>query len=112
MPFRPFLLISILAVSPLAVADFSTIAEAYEVSLTNLRLPLSTTGSVKFKRCDKCNDESIRVTVETRYLLNGAEIDLDELRMTLRSENMTETGNAGVLHHLESNVVLQISIWQ
>ena len=107
MYVRILLALILIGSSLTAPAQFVTITEAYEVSVSDLRMPRSTGGSVTFRRCADCETQTLPVTSRTRYLLNDRDVELAEFR-----ESITGAGaaTATVMHHLESNTVTAVMI--
>jgi len=68
------------------------IEDAYEVPLGVVTLPASSSGSVIFTTCESCRTNSLRVTGTTRYLVNGAPVDLADLNEVARNLRATATG--------------------
>lgn len=93
-----------------AAADMQTVAEAYEVSLSEMRLPSHESGTISYKTCGTCSYETKRVGSGTRYLLNGKAVKLDEFRRA--SSLVTERADqpVTVLRHLGEDVVTQVSM--
>ncbi len=56
------------------------IEDSYELPLMAVELPRSANGTVVFQACEECRTIALRVTNETRYVANGAPIELEELR--------------------------------
>ena len=76
-------LCALLALSLPAAADFRTIERAYEVRLNQFRLPAATVGALALRACDNCEVQIIRVTPETRYVLNKEQVELRDFRKAL-----------------------------
>lgn len=93
-----------------AAAEFSTITKAYEVELSDLRLPGSAGGTLAFKECPGCPSQTIRVTGNTRYLLNGRSIPLEKFRAALDASRGGNDPAVIVFHHLESNVITGVKV--
>jgi hypothetical protein len=55
MKFRVLIAATLLSLALPASADFTVVQEAYEVALSNLRLPLSESGTLMFRKCDSCD---------------------------------------------------------
>jgi len=54
--------------------------DAYELSLSAVRLPANERGTVIFNACATCRTTTLRVTEATRYFANGTPIELGDLR--------------------------------
>ncbi len=111
MHSRKLLVLVLLALSLAAAADFRTITEAYEVYLSDLRLPGSENGTLTFKQCVDCEMQTLRVTSKTRYLINDREFALAEFKEQLKGLRNRRDQNVSVLHHLESNTIKALKIW-
>jgi hypothetical protein len=92
------------------MAQFRTIAEAYEVRLSDLRLPQSEGGSVAYKTCDACVYESKLVSSDVQWILDGLSLPLEEFRSNLAAVTDRENTSVTVLHHLESDRVTRVSV--
>ncbi len=111
MHIRRLLILVVLGLSLAAAADFRTITEAYEVDLSDLRLPGSENGTLTFKRCSDCEAQTLRVTGKTRYVINDRDFALSEFKEQLKRVRNRKDQNASVLHHLESNTIKAIKLW-
>jgi hypothetical protein len=94
-----------------AAADFTTIEQAYEVALSEMRLPRSEGGTIAFKECSTCDYRTKRVDANARWLINGKSVSLKEFRLAL--SRVTDRNNKAVtvLHHLENNRVTEVSVY-
>jgi hypothetical protein len=110
MKFRVLIAAIILAVALPATADFKTIAEAHEVSLADLRLPQSESGTVSFKTCGECAYQTKPVGENTLWVLNGESLPLDKFRRGLLSISDREAAAVTVLHHLEKDRVIRVDV--
>ena len=93
-----------------AAADLTTITAAYEVAVSDLRLPVSENGTLTFKQCPDCEAQTLRVTSNTRYVVNDRGTELAEFKNQLRRVRNRKTVAATVMHHLESNTITAISV--
>ncbi len=93
-----------------AHAEFTTIAEAHEVSLSDFRAPVTQNGSAAFKPCASCASKSVAVTNETRYLINQRDVSLGEFREAIALITNRESALVVVLHHLEADTLLSIAV--
>ncbi len=110
MHLRKLLVLVLLALSLAAAADFRTITEAYEVDLSNLRLPGSENGTLTFKQCSDCETQTLRVTSKTRYVINDRDFALVEFKEQLKTVRKRKDQNVSVLHHLESNTIKAVKV--
>ncbi len=111
MRIRKLLILVLLGLSLAAAADFRTITEAYEVDLSDLRLPGSEKGTLTFKQCSDCEAQTLRVTSKTRYLINDRDFALAEFKEQLKRVRNRKDPNVSVLHHLESNTIKAVKVW-
>ena len=111
MHSRKLLALVLFGLSLTAAADFRTITEAYEVDLSDLRLPGSENGTLTFKQCSDCEAQTLRVTSKTRYLINDRDFTLAEFKEQLKHVRKRKNQNVSVLHHLESNTIKAIKVW-
>jgi hypothetical protein len=100
----------ILSLALPAAAEFKTISRAYEVSLMDFRAPTGVNSGLAFKGCAECDTISVRVTPETRYQVNGKALPLDEFRQAAARINNREAVMIIVLHHLESDTIVSVSL--
>lgn len=94
-----------------AGAQLVTVQQAYEVPLTELRLPASESGTIAFRECDKCVYMTERVSPATRYVVNGHNVSLDKFRDAVSRVADRNSETVTVLHHLENNVVTQVTVY-
>jgi len=110
MQIRRLLVLTILGLSLTAAADFRTTMEVWEVELTYLRLPTSANGTLSFSDCTDCNTQSIRVTVATRYTVNGKDVMLADFRKTVAGIRNRADQIIDVFHDLESDTVIRVRV--
>lgn len=110
MHIRLYLALILLALSLPASADLSTVTQAYEVPVSELRLPRNATGTLGFRTCDDCVPQAVRVKSSTRYVLNGRTVTLEKFKSTVASLDGRRDVAATVLHHLESNVITGVKV--
>lgn len=94
-----------------AAADFKTIEQAYEVALSEMRLPSSEGGTIAFKECSTCDYRTKRVNADTRWLLNGKSVSLKEFRLAVSRVTDRNSEAVTVLHHLKDNRVTEVSVY-
>jgi len=105
------LLISILLIASLPVAaEFQTISKAYEIALSDFRVPATPNSGVTFKECAECDMMTLRVTANTQYILNGRSVTLKDFRKSVFQVRHRQTTAVTVLHHLESDTVVSVSV--
>ena len=110
MKFKVLIAAIILGLALPVAADFKTVALAHEVSLTNLRVPQSKSGTVSFKTCDECAYQVKRVGEDTRWVLNGKNLPLAKFRRGLLSIRDRDATAVTVLHHLEKDRVISVAV--
>jgi hypothetical protein len=110
MQIREYLALALLVLSLPAAADFSTVTQAYEVGLSDLRLPGNAHGTLAFKECSDCTPQAIRVNSNTRYVLNGRTVTLATFRSSVKDMRGGRDVAATVLHHLETNVITGVRV--
>ena len=93
-----------------AAADFQTVSRAYEVALSDLTVPTSQNGRILFKQCSECDTESVRLTPNTQYVVNGRNVRFDRFRNIANETSEAESVPVTVLHHLESGTVVRLSL--
>lgn len=108
---RKFTMIAaILLIALPAAADFQTVSQAHEVALSDLTVPTSQNGRVLFKECDECDTESVRLTPNTDFVVNGRSVRFEKFRTIARDTNEADTVPVTILHHLESGTVVRLSL--
>ena len=110
MKFKVLITAVLLSLALPAAADFKLAQEAYEVALSDLRLPRADGGTIAFKECDTCEYRRIRVGSDMRYRLNGKDVSLKEFREAIATVDDRESEAVTVLHHLERNQVTAVSV--
>lgn len=110
MKFKVLIAAIILGLALPAAADFKTVAEAHEVSLRDLLVPQSESGTVSFKTCDGCPYQVKRVGEGTQWVLNGTTLPLAKFRRGLLSIRDRDAAAVTVLHHLEKDRVIRVEV--
>jgi len=110
MHIRKLLIALLMSLSLSAMADFVTTELAYEVALSNLTTPVSSSGSLVFKECDDCDTMMIRMTGNTRFIVNGRTVELKEFRKQVFQVNDRRNVPVTVKHHLESDTIVSVSV--
>ena len=100
----------LLCLSLTAAAEIVTISRAYEVRLSDFRAPATPSGSVTFRPCFSCEAKTVRVAPNTRYVVNGRNVDLKEFRKSLSQVSKRAGETVIVKHHLESDIVILVSV--
>lgn len=112
MKIRHFLIAALLGVSLPAAADFATVAEAYELALSDVRVPATPSSGISFKTCDECDIQLVRVTPNTQYNFNGKTYTLKEFRKRVFNIQDRSDTFVSIVHHLEADVVLSVSVFE
>lgn len=94
-----------------AAADFTVVTEAYEVALSDLRLPGTTNGTLTFRECGECDYRTIRVTAGTRYEANDETLTLEAFRKAVADLPNPSDITVTVQHHLESDTITGLQVW-
>jgi len=111
MKLKVLITAALLSLALPAAADFKQVQEAYEVALSDVRLPRAHGGTIAFKECDKCEYKRIRVGSDMRYRLNGKDVTLKQFREAMATVENRDEEAVTVLHHLERNQVTAVSVY-
>jgi len=93
-----------------AVAEIRTITLAHEVFLSDFTAPASNNGIVSFKPCRSCDRQNVAVNDATSYLINRKSVSLADFRQALHRVQDRDNEVVIVMHHLESDTVVSISV--
>ena len=110
MNIRKSLICAILIISLPAVAEFTTISRAYEMALSDVRVPATPNSGIIFKKCAECDMVTVRVTPNTQYIVNGRSLPLKDFRKAVFQVTHRDTTPVTVLHHLESDTIVSVSV--
>lgn len=110
MKFKVMITAMLLGMMLPAAADFTVVQEAYEVALSDIRLPRTESGTIAFKECDSCDYVTVRVGTDTVYRLNGNALSLGKFRAAVSSVEDRDSVPVTVLRHLERNQVTRVSV--
>lgn len=110
MKFNVLIIAALLVLAMPAAADTVIVQEAYEVALSDVRLPRADGGTIAFKECDSCEYKRLRVSAETAYRINGRAMPLDKFRAALANVADSDKEPVTVLHHLKRNQVTAVSV--
>ena len=111
MKLKLFIIAMCLGLALPATADYLTIEQAYEVALSDIRLPRSESGTIAYKECASCDIRTTRVDGETRWLVNGKAVSLKKFREAVSRVADRENEAVSVLRHLERNRVTEVSVY-
>ncbi|MDJ0793919.1 MAG: hypothetical protein QNI98_06685 [Woeseiaceae bacterium] len=104
------LIFALAALSLPAMAEFETVSRAYEVALGKMRIPTSIYSSVGFRECDECEMHTVRLTGNTRFVVNGRTVSFEKFREMAAAVNDADAVPVIVLRHLESDTITRISV--
>lgn len=93
-----------------AAAQFRTISEAYEVALSDIRLPQRSVGTIAYKKCAECTYETKRVNTSTVWEINGQSMAFEKFRSKTAAVDNRDRIAVTVLHHLETDRVKKVSV--
>ena len=110
MNIRKSLICALLVVSLPAIAEFTTISRAYEVALSGFRVPATPSSGIIFKECEECDFVTVRVTPNTQYIVNGRSLPLKDFRKAVFQVTHRDTTPVTVLHHLESDTIVSVTV--
>ena len=91
-------------------AEFKTVSLAYEITLSDFRVPATPSSGVILRECADCEMRAIRVTPHTRYLVNGQAVELKDFRKAVFQVRDRQNTFLTVLHHLESDIVVSVAV--
>ena len=94
-----------------AAADGRVVQDAYEVALSDLRLPRIEVGTIAFKECRTCEYVRYRVGVDTQYRVNGKSLPLAKFRKAVANVAEPQTEAVTVMRHVERNQVTVVSVY-
>ena len=111
MNIRKSLICALLVVSLPAVAEFTqTVSMAYELALSEIRVPATPNSGLIFKECASCDMITVRVTANTQYIVNGRSLPLKEFRKAGFQVTNRDRTAVTVLHHLESDTIVSVTV--
>ena len=93
-----------------AAAEDRIISRAYEINLSNFTVPVTSSGLLLFKDCADCDSRRVRMTRNTRFVVNGKSVELKEFRKNVFHVRDRESKTIIVMHHLESDTVTSVSV--
>jgi hypothetical protein len=111
MKLRLFIAALTLGLALPVAADFVTIQQAYEVALSDVRLPRSASGTIAYKTCATCSYQTKQIDASTRWLVDGKAVPLKKFREAVQRVTNPGEQPVTVLHHLEMNRVTQVSVY-
>lgn len=100
----------VLMVSFSAAADFRTVAIAYEIALSDLRVPVTSSGSLIFKQCADCDNLMVPMTSRTQFIVNDQDVGIKEFRKSVFRVQDRHREPVIVKHNLESNTITSLRV--
>jgi len=110
MHIRIILASILVGISFTAVADFTVVVKAYEVPLSLLRVPTSTSGTVSFSECEDCERFSVPVNANTEYLINEEPMLLKDFRKSVFKIRDRQSEVVTVKRDLRTNTITAIKV--
>jgi biopolymer transport protein ExbD len=111
MKLKLFIIAMCLGLALPATADYLTIEQAYEVALSDIRLPRSESGTIAYKECQSCEIRTTRVDENTQWLVNGKAVSLKKFREAVSNVVDRDTEAVTVRRHLEKDRVTAVSVY-
>ena len=108
------LIIAVLVIIALPAAaqrfDRAVLQQAHEVAARNMRLPRAAGGTLAIRKCDTCDYRVLRVAPDARFIVNGKAVQLDKFRALLSQKEDADREAVTVVHHLERDQVISVSV--
>lgn len=86
------------------------VSQAYELKLSNFQAPATLNADVSFQECATCERKKVRATSDTRYAVNNKTVRLEDFKKAVAQVIDRDSKSVTVLHHLESDTVVSISV--
>jgi len=99
-----------LALALPVAAEFRTISKAHELTLDNVRLPESASGTISYKKCGECPYETKRLAADVIWRVNGQPTTFAEFAARIAAISRPADQSVSVRHHLEKDQVTRVSI--
>jgi biopolymer transport protein ExbD len=111
MKLKVLITAALLCLALPAAAEFKIVQDAYEIALSDLRLPRNESGTLAFKECESCDFMTVRVGADTRYQINGKAVPLKEFRAAMAKVVDRDNEAVTVLRHVKRNQVTAVSVY-
>ena len=111
MKLKVLITAALLCLALPAAAEFKIVQDAYEIALSDLRLPRNESGTLAFKECESCDFMTVRVGAYTRYQINGKAVPLKEFRAAMAKVVDRDNEAVTVLRHVKRNQVTAVSVY-
>lgn len=102
---------SMMVFASVALADSVPATKTYEVSINSFRAPLTANGTVSLRECSDCDYHAIRVTGQTRYLINGTAIRLEDFRKRVVSIRLAGDTTVNVIRSEATGTVSSVYLY-
>ena len=99
-----------MTISLAANAEFRTITRAYEIALSDMRVPGTSSGSLIFKKCADCESQVVLMTNRTQFIVNGQDVGIKEFRKNIFRVRDRRREVIIVKHHLESDTITSLRV--
>lgn len=99
-----------LLLSASASAEMVTYSEAYELSAASVRLPATNAGTIGFRACGDCVYQTVQVTAETVWRLNGQPTTLRKFRDAMALVSDRKTQLIVVNQRLHDDRIIEVSM--
>lgn len=110
MKIKTLVTATLFALSLSMAAQSQVVSRAYEVSLSDLTVPVTEHGGASFKACGSCERMLVRVTASTNYSINGETVRFADFRKVVMDIKSRGSADVVVLHHLESDTIKSIRV--
>jgi hypothetical protein len=110
MKFRAMITAILIVIALPAIADRAVLQQAFEVVASDLRLPRNAGGTIALRECSSCSYRVLRVAPAASFIVNGRKIELDRFRALLSQVDDADTKAVTVVHHIERDQVISVSV--
>ena len=98
------------AVALMTIASANAAPEAYELNLTDIRLPVSVSGMVTFRACDDCRFQQALAVEDARWVLNGSPTTFDGLREGIARATRPARSSVTLTYDEDANRITKIKV--
>jgi hypothetical protein len=106
---KKILIAFLLCISLPVLAEFTTVVRAYEIALSDLRVPVASSGSLLFKQCAACETNNALMTHNTQFIVNGRSVGLKEFRKSV-FQVKDRRKPVIIMHHLQSDTITSLRV--
>jgi hypothetical protein len=110
MKFKALITAILITFALPATADRLLVERAYEAAASELRLPRAVGGTLAFRECKTCDYQVLRVAPSASFKVNGRAVQLDKFRALLSQLEDADKKAVTVLHHIERDQVISVSV--